>query len=188
MSQRSVSSIIEPPTKIDDGINASFENIIAEYKSSQEFEKFANDNFSMDEENCNHSEVMECNNVSDVDTAISDRMIEFLCLTGRLKTLPRRGWILNNRGIKNPEPIAGHMYRMAIMSMLFDEDDDDDSMMDSKSNNKLDIGKMIKLSLIHDMAECIVGDITPMDGIDADEKHRNELVAMEKLGKICKFM
>ena len=112
-------------------------------------------------------------------------MVRFLCLTGRLKTLPRRGWILNNRRIRNPESIAGHMYRMAIMKFLFDfhDDDNDDGDSTGSKTTKLDANKVMKLSLVHDMAECIVGDITPMDGIDADEKHRNELEVMEKLGK-----
>lgn len=34
------------------------------------------------------------------------------------------------------------------------------------------------MTLIHDLAECIVGDITPHDGIPADEKHRLEDNAM----------
>ena len=36
----------------------------------------------------------------------------------------------------------------------------------------------MKLALIHDMAECIVGDITPHDNVDKEEKHRRELVIM----------
>lgn len=41
-----------------------------------------------------------------VDISDSDRLLQFLCLTGRLKTLPRRGWLLHGREIMNPEPIA----------------------------------------------------------------------------------
>ena len=31
--------------------------------------------------------------------------------------------------------------------------------------------------LVHDLAECIVGDITPSDGIDKEKKHQMELVS-----------
>lgn len=34
--------------------------------------------------------------------------------------------------------------------------------------------RCIKLALVHDMAECIVGDITPSDNISKAEKHRRE--------------
>lgn len=37
----------------------------------------------------------------------TDRMIKFLCLVGRLKSLPRRGWLLDDRKIASPETIAG---------------------------------------------------------------------------------
>lgn len=41
------------------------------------------------------------------------------------------------------------------------------------------------MTLIHDLAECIVGDITPFCGIPPDEKHRMEDEAMED---ICKLL
>lgn len=34
----------------------------------------------------------------------------------------------------------------------------------------------MKLALVHDMAECIVGDITPYCGISKEEKHAKEKV------------
>lgn len=34
------------------------------------------------------------------------------------------------------------------------------------------------MALIHDLAECIVGDITPVCGIPVEEKHRREEEAM----------
>ena len=37
--------------------------------------------------------------------------------------------------------------------------------------------RCIKLALVHDMAECIVGDIAPSDNISKTEKHRREEVS-----------
>ena len=34
---------------------------------------------------------------------------------------------------------------------------------------------------MHDIAECIVGDITPQDGVSADEKHDREMQAIRTL-------
>ena len=36
-----------------------------------------------------------------------DRMVQFLCTVGKLKTIDRTGWILEDRNIPKPEPVAG---------------------------------------------------------------------------------
>ena len=92
-------------------------------------------------------------------------------LIGRLKHMKRTGWVIRN--IPEPETIAGHMYRMAMLSFLVD------------SEENLDQVKIMQMALIHDLAECIVGDITPHCGVPADVKHRLEDEAMEE---ICKLL
>lgn len=96
---------------------------------------------------------------------------EFMELLGRLKHMKRTGWVIRN--IPDPETIAGHMYRMAMLSFLVD------------NNENLDKIKIMQMALIHDLAECIVGDITPHCGVPPDEKHRLEDEAMED---ICKLL
>ena len=44
------------------------------------------------------------------------------------------------------------MFRMAVMAVLFDEDVHDKKILN---------GKSMIISLLHDMGECIIGDITP---------------------------
>lgn len=61
------------------------------------------------------------------------------------------------------ESIADHMYRMSIMAQIIED-------------SKIDKSKCIKMALVHDMAEAITGDITPDDGISAEEKNRLETV------------
>lgn len=61
------------------------------------------------------------------------------------------------------ESIADHMYRMSIMAQLIEDP-------------FIDKNKCIKMALVHDMAEAITGDITPDDGISANEKTRLETV------------
>ncbi|KAK1133328.1 hypothetical protein K0M31_011143 [Melipona bicolor] len=85
--------------------------------------------------------------------------------------MKRTGWVLKN--VSDPETIAGHMYRMAMLSFLVD------------SNENLDKVKIMQMTLIHDLAECIVGDITPYCGIPPDVKHKLEDEAMEN---ICKLL
>lgn len=98
-------------------------------------------------------------------------MIQFLELVGRLKHIKRTGWVLRN--VQQPETVAGHMYRMAIMTFL----------LDGKDN--INKSRCMELALVHDLAECIVGDITPYCGVNPDEKHRREDEAMLELAKLA---
>jgi len=65
------------------------------------------------------------------------------------------------------------MYRMSIITML----------APTSLSLLLDIPRCTKMALIHDMAEIIVGDITPIDGVSKEEKSRRETEAMEYLTK-----
>ena len=104
---------------------------------------------------------------------IMSDLLKFMSLVGKLKSTKRTGWVY--RGVQSPESVSDHMYRMAIMSFLL-------SGRKSDSNIKRD--HCIKLALVHDMAECIVGDITPFDGVSKEEKHKRERQAMEYLSSL----
>lgn len=94
-----------------------------------------------------------------------DKIIKFFSEVGKLKTMPRRGWVI--RDIKNPESIAEHTFRVAIMAWV---------LADQKSS-KLNIEKIIKMALIHDLCEVYAGDTTPYDSIlPKDKRKREELV------------
>lgn len=41
----------------------------------------------------------------------------------------------------------------------------------------------MELALVHDLAECIVGDLTPYCGVSVDEKHKREKEAMLQLAQ-----
>ncbi|KAG7199207.1 hypothetical protein KM043_018078 [Ampulex compressa] len=99
------------------------------------------------------------------------KLREFMEMVGTLKHLKRKGWLLKN--VQDAETVAAHMYRMAILSMVMDIDE------------KLDKFKVLQMALVHDLAECIVGDITPHCGVSPEVKHRLEDEAMEE---ICKLL
>ncbi|XP_008300651.1 5'-deoxynucleotidase HDDC2 [Stegastes partitus] len=96
----------------------------------------------------------------------SSNMLQFMKLIGQLKRVPRTGWVY--RKVQNPESVSDHMYRMAMMSLTI-------------SDPTLDKHRCMKLALVHDMAECIVGDIAPADNVSKAEKHRREEEAMQRL-------
>lgn len=77
-----------------------------------------------------------------------------------------------NRGVENPESIADHMYRMGVMALI---------AADIPGVNR---DKCIKMAIVHDIAEAIVGDITPSDGISKLEKSRREQEALEHMCKL----
>lgn len=49
---------------------------------------------------------------------------------------------------------------------------------------KLDRVKCMQLALVHDLAESIVGDITPFCGVSKEDKRAMEMKAMEDICKL----
>jgi len=91
-------------------------------------------------------------------------VLRFLNKIGKLKELPRQGWVL--RGIKNSESIADHSFRVAMMAWVL-----------GKQKRNLDIVKLLKMALIHDLCEVYSGDITPYDSImPKDAKKKREIL------------
>ncbi|KAM3728858.1 5'-deoxynucleotidase HDDC2 [Dirofilaria immitis] len=97
--------------------------------------------------------------------AETGNIFSLLKVLDELKHLKRTGWIKFN--IPEPETVACHMYRMAVLAMLLDD--------------SCDRAKCIRMTLIHDLGEAIIGDITPYCGISATEKYRLENEAMKKI-------
>ena len=91
-------------------------------------------------------------------------LLKFFRESGKLKTIPRGGWVL--RGIKNPESVAEHTFRVALMAWVL-----------GKQKHGLNVEKIIKMALIHDLCEVYAGDITPYDSIlPKDGKNKKEML------------
>ncbi|RYP79508.1 hypothetical protein DL769_002927 [Monosporascus sp. CRB-8-3] len=92
-----------------------------------------------------------------------------------------RGWIQLSdslfpypRATENEgESISDHMYRMSIMSLL----------CPPTLLPKIDLPKCMKICLVHDMAEALVGDITPVDGVPKPEKSRREAETIDYISE-----
>uniref|UniRef100_A0AC11C5I5 HD domain containing 2 n=2 Tax=Caprinae TaxID=9963 RepID=A0AC11C5I5_SHEEP len=96
-------------------------------------------------------------------------LLQFLRLVGQLKRVPRTGWVYRN--VQKPESVSDHMYRMAVMALV-------------TKDEHLNKDRCVRLALVHDMAECIVGDIAPADNVPKEEKHRREEEAMKQLTQL----
>jgi len=94
----------------------------------------------------------------------TDGFLEFLLYVGQAKRTFRTGWVL--KGVEKVESVADHMYRMAVMSLLLPTVSEESKV------------RCMKLALVHDLAESVVGDLTEFDGIPKNEKHRRESEAM----------
>ncbi len=76
-----------------------------------------------------------------------DKALDFLLEVSKLKTMQRTGWVL--MGVKNPETIADHTFRLALACWLLAE------------KRGLNAAKAVKMALAHDLCEVYAGDMTP---------------------------
>ena len=102
-----------------------------------------------------------------------DRLLRFLHLAGRLKTTARAGWAL--RGIAAPESVAEHSHRVALLALV----------LAPRAEAGLDVARCVAMAVVHDLAEALVGDITPYDGVDPIEKRGREDAAMRELAALA---
>jgi len=86
-----------------------------------------------------------------------------------LKNVPRQGW-KDKLGINNPESVAEHSYTTSVISMILSD------------LEGLNSEKIIRMALLHDLAESVIGDITP-DHITKNEKIGKENTAMKQILK-----
>ena len=95
----------------------------------------------------------------------SDNLMDFLLTVGRLKNIPRTGWV--ESGIENPESVADHSFRTAFTVMALSD------------YYGLDTCKAVRMALLHDLGEAEIGDITPM--MKTEDHKESENKAMEKI-------
>ena len=98
-------------------------------------------------------------------------IIKFLEIIGMLKRTPRIGWV--DVGIYKPESVADHTFRTAFLCMLY---------ADIKA---LDPLKLLRMALIHDLPEALMGDLMPSQK-SAETKKREETVISQILSFVPK--
>jgi len=89
-------------------------------------------------------------------------LVNFFHKIGKLKEMPRRGWVIND--IKNGESIAEHIFRASLMGWIL-----------GSHKRGLKIERILKMALVHDICEVYAGDTTPYDSIlPRNSKQRKE--------------
>ena len=74
-------------------------------------------------------------------------LVKFFGIAGKLKRILRSGWL--EAGVRQPESVADHTFRTSILCMIY------------SSLEGLDELKLLRMALIHDLPEAIIGDVTP---------------------------
>lgn len=88
-----------------------------------------------------------------------------------LKIVPRQGWI-DKLKLTNPESVADHSYSMAVIAMFLGD------------LLKMDTTKMIKMTLLHDLAESITGDLTPEKASKVNKSNLEENIMKDILQEL----
>lgn len=79
-----------------------------------------------------------------------ENILDFLIEIGKLKRMPRLYWKL--RGVKNPETIAGHIFTLMLMVLIF-----------GREKKQLNMEKLLKMALCHEITAVYTKDTVPYD-------------------------
>lgn len=74
-----------------------------------------------------------------------EKLVKFSRIIGKLKLVKRSGWI-SHAGITEPESVADHSFRCAILAMYVGD------------LIEIDTERLVKMLLLHDIQEAITGD------------------------------
>lgn len=87
-----------------------------------------------------------------------ENLLDFFVKIGELKRAPRRGWVVHE--IKNPETTAEHIFRMTIIAWILGK------------RKRLNLERVIKIALVHDLCEVYSPDVTPYDPLLPKDKKK----------------
>lgn len=93
-------------------------------------------------------------------------------IIGKIKDLKRSGW--KRKKVSVPESVADHSFGVALLTLLL-------------APNHLDKEKCLKLAIVHDLQEVLVGDFTPFDNITPEKKAKLEQKAVKKLAEKLEY-
>lgn len=100
-----------------------------------------------------------------------NRLLEMILECNELKAIPRMGWRV--RGVRDGESVAEHSYAVALLSMILAD----------RMDVEIDREKLLRIALLHDLPEHMLGDIHAPAGriLGEEAKEAAELRIMEGL-------
>jgi putative hydrolase of HD superfamily len=116
--------------------------------------------------------------------------VDFALLLGALKRTPRTGWVRSGIPATVAESISDHSHRLSTLALVaafsggLGGGEGGGAGNASSSSRPLDVSRCVRMAVVHDIAEALVGDITPHCGVSEEEKHRREAAAMERIAAL----
>ena len=107
-------------------------------------------------------------------------LLRFLDHVNDLKQLPRMGWLL--AGVASPESVADHTCAVALLALALSDRINEDWSAEGLAH-PLDIERVLRLALLHDLAESILTDLPKRssDLVGKPVKHAAEATAMQRI-------
>jgi putative hydrolase of HD superfamily len=99
----------------------------------------------------------------EIDEAGPDPLAQFARLAMGLKEVARTGWLDRGIDLAAAESVADHSWSVTMLAWLLAADD-----------AELDRERVLRLALIHDLAETITGDVTPYGDSDGSAAFLNQ--------------
>lgn len=99
--------------------------------------------------------------------------LKFYLLATELKDKIRSGWKIWNIDRQRVESVAEHIYGTCILAIS----------IDSQFKLDIDLYKVITMLVLHEIEEVKIGDLTPFDKIEKEEKRKIGRQAVEEILK-----
>lgn len=96
------------------------------------------------------------------------KQIKFAIVIDEMKNIFRRNLIIDGSRREND---AEHSWNLAMLAMLFEE----------YSTEKIDLEKVLKIALVHDLVEVYAGDTFAYDSKGNEDKLQREIESADKL-------
>ena len=97
--------------------------------------------------------------------------LSFYYTATQLKYLVRSGWLRWNISKERLESVAEHIYGTCILAIA----------IESEIKYDIDLGRVLKMLVLHELEEIIIGDITPHDNVSDEQKYNEGMKAVEEI-------
>ena len=94
-----------------------------------------------------------------LDAGRARGLARFLRLAAALKELPRTGWLDRGVPAARAESVAEHSFQTALLAWTA-----------ASADPSLNRDRLLRLALVHDLAEALIGDWTPYDQRDIPDR------------------
>ena len=95
-------------------------------------------------------------------------LISFLHKYGRLKRVPRTGWLLHGVSYSDVESVSDHTLRTTLIAMIL-------GRLLKTSNQNINMAKILEMALLHDLAETMILDFDKKISSQVGEEFKNKV-------------